>query len=92
MSRFSASERTIIQAAFHDAARKAVAMAVRARDLVKEPCNSCGSRGAVEAHHYRGYDISHWLDVRWLCKRCHQAAEASRPPCECVVCALGERT
>lgn len=52
-------------------ARLAVARAVKRGDLVRQPCG-CGSK-KVEAHHHKGYAEQHWLDVVWLCKRCHDA-------------------
>lgn len=32
-------------------------------------------RNRVEAHHHKGYDEDHWLDVVWLCRSCHVLAE-----------------
>lgn len=37
--------------------------------LVRRPCETCGSRRYVEAHHD---DYARPLDVRWLCKRHHR--------------------
>ena len=34
-------------------------------------CASCGSEDDLQAHHHNGYDREHWLDVIWLCSRCH---------------------
>lgn len=41
--------------------------AIRDGRLIRQPCESCGSKD-VEAHHK---DYSKPLDVTWLCKRCH---------------------
>lgn len=48
-------------------AHSAVAYAVRTGKLVRSPCERCGEE-RTEAHHD---DYSKPLDVRWLCKRCH---------------------
>ena len=26
---------------------------------------------ALDAHHKNGYDEQHWLDIQWLCRKCH---------------------
>jgi len=49
------------------AARKAVYNAVRSGRLVREPCEACGSTKS-QGHHD---DYSKPLDVRWLCRPCH---------------------
>lgn len=49
-------------------ARAAVARAVRAGVLVKQPCAVCGFGGRVHAHHN---DYSKPLEVRWLCQAHH---------------------
>lgn len=60
-----------------DSARNAVRAAVRSGDLAVGPCCECGRRPApegrrdVEAHHHKGYDAEHALDVVWLCTKCH---------------------
>lgn len=54
-------------------AREALNRAVRDGRVTKGACAKAGEncRGRVEAHHHRGYDPAHWLDVVWLCKRHH---------------------
>jgi len=53
-------------------ARSAVSQAIQAGCLhVPGLCSACGQVGKVEAHHFKGYTKDHWLDVQWLCKRCH---------------------
>jgi hypothetical protein len=63
-------------------ARSAVNNAVQAGKLiVPKVCLSCGGtssapdRRPVEAHHYLGYAPEHWLDIIWLCHRCHSRAD-----------------
>jgi hypothetical protein len=58
-------------------AHDAVKYALRTGRLVKGSCELAGSEcgGRVEAHHD---DYSRPLDVRWLCKRHHKAADRAR--------------
>ena len=39
-------------------------------ELIPEPCE-CGSKD-VQGHH-DNYKRKYWLQVRWLCKACHDA-------------------
>lgn len=51
----------------HEAARRAVQVAIRAGRLVRQPCEKCG---ADKAHaHHDDYDRP--LEVRWLCRKHH---------------------
>lgn len=34
-------------------------------------CQSCNSPCRTDAHHHKGYAKEHWLDIIWLCRRCH---------------------
>lgn len=53
-------------------ARYAVKMAVDAGMLTRpNNCSKCRRRAKVHGHHYKGYDKSNWLKVKWLCARCH---------------------
>lgn len=36
----------------------------------------CG--GAIEAHHFMGYERENWLKVEWLCVMCHKAADSKQ--------------
>ena len=64
----------------HERARRAVHNALRSGKLSKAPCELCGidDERVLEAHHYQGYDEAHWLDVQWLCVRCHAKVDAIR--------------
>jgi hypothetical protein len=55
-------------------ARQAVYYAVKVGKLAKSPCAVCGDVD-VQAHHWRGYDKAHRLDVIWLCRECHRTAD-----------------
>lgn len=62
------------------AARKAVGRALKTGRLIKPAC--CGHEGCdetyIEAHHCRGYEREHWLDVEWLCHSHHRKAHRTR--------------
>ncbi len=52
-------------------ARVRVKLALKTGQLHKpDACESCHTRGKVEAHHI---DYSRPLEVTWLCRRCHSA-------------------
>ena len=55
-------------------ARAAVAIALRSGRIDRpECCDDCGIFGIVpDAHHWAGYQEPNWLDVEWLCRRCHK--------------------
>lgn len=57
------------------AARAAVAGALR-RGLLNRPetCFVCLQSKRLHAHHHLGYEPDRWLDVLWLCVKCHRAA------------------
>jgi hypothetical protein len=57
-------------------AKNAVNNALRDGKIKKpDKCDKCGSTDALSAHHHKGYDKKHWLDVQWLCRDCHNAAD-----------------
>lgn len=65
------------------AARGALQRAV-ARGVVVKPnvCSGCGrtcESRELDGHHHNGYDEVHWLDVEWLCKRCHGLVHGHAP-------------
>lgn len=52
-------------------ARYKLRYAVSRGQITKEPCQDCG-KAKVEAHHHKGYEPEHWLDVMWLCRKHHR--------------------
>lgn len=41
-------------------------------------CAYCGLNDSyTHGHHHNGYDPAHWLDVIWLCSRCHAMAHGA---------------
>ena len=50
--------------------------AVRIGKVVRQPCEMCGTPDRVHAHHV-SYEPKDWLNVRWLCFRCHKLAHHS---------------
>lgn len=60
-------------------AHRAVTYAVRSGKLTREPCEICGTRVHVHAHHK---DYAKPLDVIWLCARCHHRLHALFPELE----------
>lgn len=57
-------------------AREAVHTAVRYGKLIRpEHCSRCGVQCKPDGHHHNGYAREHWLDVVWLCRRCHKHEE-----------------
>ncbi len=54
--------------AAHMAVRRAV---VSGRLIKPTSCPICSAARRIEAHHPRGYDKSHQLDVIWCCRQCH---------------------
>lgn len=45
--------------------------------LLERPatCEKCGNEDDIQAHHY---DYSRPLEVEWLCRKCHSAADEVR--------------
>lgn len=55
---------------------------IRARDMIQKHikrgliirpnvCSNCNQEKFAEAHHHVGYSKENWLNVKWLCKKCH---------------------
>lgn len=48
-------------------------------------CSDCGKASKyIDAHHHNGYDEPHWLDVIWLCKKCHGRLHRKPASQKCV--------
>ena len=60
-------------------AQTAVANALRVGTLSKEPCLFCESKVNLHAHHR---DYSKYLEVVWVCARCHHRLHANFPELE----------
>ena len=52
------------------------------RGIVARPtnCSECGIEGRIDAHHYNGYAKQNWLDIKWLCRKCHNRAHYHDAP------------
>lgn len=75
--RLAADQRTRGKNPTHWRARRAVREAILNGTLVRPAaCSACGTAGPVQGHHWRGYEPSAWLNVQWLCNRCHRAEHA----------------
>ena len=68
-----------------DRARRALNRAVARGEIERQPCEVCGlepkvvnGRQRIEAHHHKGYEPEHWLDVEWLCCPHHREADAAQ--------------
>jgi len=61
------------------AARMAIYKRV-ANGRIKRPevCSDCGITCIPEAHHHKGYEREHRLDVIWLCQMCHKRLHTLR--------------
>ena len=57
----------------YQAAHNAVIRAIKNGVLVKQPCQMCGSKSFIHAHHD---DYSKPLEVMWLCAEHHKARHA----------------
>lgn len=57
-------------------ARCNVAYARRKGEIIKQPCEICGS-SKTDAHHD---DYNKPLEVRWLCKKCHREWHSHNEP------------
>lgn len=65
-------------------ARTYVHNAVSAGTLIRpDSCSRCGKECTPEGHHHKGYDREYWLDVIWLCARCHRQEHREHAEKQC---------
>lgn len=65
------------------AARRAVNDALKVGAIQKDPvCRGCkkppSEVGELSAHHWATYEPSDWFKIDWLCRLCHEKADAER--------------
>jgi hypothetical protein len=64
-------------------ARVICKLAERSGKLIKpdhcEWCNGPAAPEDLQAHHWRGYDPDHWLDVKHVHRTCHRKCENVKP-------------
>ena len=61
-------------------ARSAVSQAIKRGRLIPPlRCSHCGQESKTEAHHHAGYAPENWLNVRWLCRKCHHMFDGQVP-------------
>ena len=54
-------------------ARDAVYRALKTGKLIKPgKCEDCGEETARLQGHHESYEPDEWLDINWLCRRCHR--------------------
>jgi hypothetical protein len=63
----------------HRKATSAVQHAVYSGELLKPTkCSNCHKENKIiHGHHWHGYKKEYWLDVQWLCPKCHKEIEYS---------------
>ena len=60
-------------------ARLSVRRAIKSGKLIRPTaCSSCGCECKPNAHH-DSYDAKNWLNVRWLCRKCHTTHHRKHP-------------
>ena len=64
-------------------ARKVCTLAILSKKIVQpdhcEWCNGPALPKELQAHHWRGYDPEHWLDVKYVHRTCHLKCEKVKP-------------
>jgi hypothetical protein len=74
-ARYSAIQRERYPARKH--ARDAVYRALKTGRLLKpERCEDCGTYTNDLQGHHESYDQNKWLEVNWLCRKCHRVWDA----------------
>ena len=71
MRRTTREERDLRKLAYK-AFNKAISDGLIVRPTKCESDYTDHSSGTIEAHHFLGYEPEHWLDIRWLCRKCHR--------------------
>jgi hypothetical protein len=62
------------------AARGAVRYAVRTGALLRPTrCPTCNKRCRLHGHHHMGYARKNWLNVKWVCPKCHRKEDYPSP-------------
>ena len=56
--------------AYKHKARDKTGKLIKSKKLIKQPCENCGSKKNIEAHHL---DYANPLKIKWLCSVCHRA-------------------
>lgn len=53
-------------------ARREVHLAIKYGKIVRPAkCPKCKRKVKVQGHHHKGYDKPNWLEIKWLCAKCH---------------------
>jgi len=64
-------------------ARRAVSRAIKRGKLIRPGiCLRCAETKNIQGHHYKGYKKENWLDIIWLCPKCHH--EEHELTCKCA--------
>jgi len=59
-------------------ARVAARKAIEEGELIKQPCEICGTTKNIHAHH-ESYAKKDWLNILWLCAEHHSLRHNNRP-------------
>ena len=74
-ARYSAIQRERYPERKH--ARDAVYRALKTGKIIKpDKCEDCGTETNNLQGHHESYEQDKWLDVKWLCRKCHRVWDA----------------
>lgn len=60
-------------------ANDAIKRALRDGKMIRpNTCSRCLVPCKPQGHHYNGYEREHWLEVEWLCIKCHNAEHVKK--------------
>ncbi len=60
-------------------AAKAVERAIQSGQIIKPlRCSSCKKKDRLQGHHHKGYAKKNYLNVVWLCVKCHQSEDRKK--------------